>query len=124
MTSPMRSPRGPQLSFARTTWRCWPLSHPVTVEVDGFGPVLFCHGTPRDDEEVVPGRHPTRAVAGGLRRATPEVTTVVCGHTHMPFVRLVARRLVVNAGSIGMPYGRPGGFLGAAAGTDASASTE
>lgn len=53
MTSPMRSPRGPQLSFARTTWRCWPLSHPVTVEVDGFGPVLFCHGTPRDDEEVV-----------------------------------------------------------------------
>ena len=29
------------------------LPHPVTVEVDGFGPVLFCHGTPRDDEEVV-----------------------------------------------------------------------
>ncbi len=27
----------------------------------------------------------------------------------MPFVRLVDRRLVVNAGSIGMPYGRPGG---------------
>jgi len=27
----------------------------------------------------------------------------------MPFVRLVERRLVVNPGSIGMPYGRPGG---------------
>jgi hypothetical protein len=27
----------------------------------------------------------------------------------MPFVRLVDRRLVVNAGSIGMPYGRSGG---------------
>jgi predicted phosphodiesterase len=25
------------------------LPHPVTIEVDGFGPVLFCHGTPRDD---------------------------------------------------------------------------
>ena len=37
------------------------------------------------------------------------VHTVVCGHTHMPFVRLVDRRLVINAGSIGMPYGRPGG---------------
>jgi diadenosine tetraphosphatase ApaH/serine/threonine PP2A family protein phosphatase len=37
------------------------------------------------------------------------VRTVVCGHTHMPFVRLVDRRLVINAGSIGMPYGRPGG---------------
>ena len=27
----------------------------------------------------------------------------------MPFVRLVERRLVINPGSIGMPYGRPGG---------------
>ena len=39
----------------------------------------------------------------------PAVRTVVCGHTHMPFVRLVERRLVINPGSIGMPYGRPGG---------------
>jgi diadenosine tetraphosphatase ApaH/serine/threonine PP2A family protein phosphatase len=38
-----------------------------------------------------------------------DVRTVVCGHTHMPFVRLVDRRLVVNPGSVGMPYGRPGG---------------
>ncbi|MGI8418113.1 MAG: metallophosphoesterase family protein [Nakamurella sp.] len=30
----------------------------------------------------------------------------VCGHTHMPFIRLVDRRLVINSGSIGMPYGR------------------
>jgi hypothetical protein len=27
----------------------------------------------------------------------------------MPFVRLVDRRLVINSGSIGMPYGRAGG---------------
>ena len=27
----------------------------------------------------------------------------------MPFTRLVDRRLVVNPGSVGMPYGRPGG---------------
>lgn len=27
----------------------------------------------------------------------------------MPFTRLVDRRLVFNPGSIGMPYGRPGG---------------
>ena len=37
------------------------------------------------------------------------VQTVVCGHTHMPFVRLVDRRLVLNPGSVGMPYGRSGG---------------
>ncbi len=34
---------------------------------------------------------------------------MVCGHTHMPFARLVDRRLVVNPGSVGMPYGRVGG---------------
>jgi hypothetical protein len=25
----------------------------VTLDVDGLGPTLFCHATPRDDEEVV-----------------------------------------------------------------------
>jgi predicted phosphodiesterase len=85
------------------------LPHPVTVEVDGFGPVLFCHGTPRDDEEVV--LVDTRLERWGeiLAGLPDEVRTVVCGHTHMPFVRLVDRRLVVNPGSIGMPYGRTGG---------------
>ena len=85
------------------------LPHPVTVEVDGFGPVLFCHGTPRDDEEVVLVDTRLERWQEVFAELPPEVTTVVCGHTHMPFVRLVDRRLVVNAGSIGMPYGRPGG---------------
>jgi len=85
------------------------LPHPVTVEVDGFGPVLFCHGTPRDDEEVVLVDTRLERWQEVFAEVPPEVTTVVCGHTHMPFVRLVDRRLVVNSGSIGMPYGRPGG---------------
>ena len=36
------------------------------------------------------------------------VRTVVCGHTHMPFLRLVDGRLIVNPGSVGLPYGRAG----------------
>src|SRR5690349_8309832 len=28
------------------------LAHPVTLSIEGFGPVVFCHGTPRDAEEV------------------------------------------------------------------------
>ncbi|HEY0375197.1 MAG TPA: metallophosphoesterase family protein [Amnibacterium sp.] len=80
----------------------------VTLEVDGFGPVRFCHATPRDDEEVVLvdsriGRW--TAVLDGL---PAEVRTVVCGHTHMPYLRLVDGRLVVNPGSVGLPYGRAG----------------
>ena len=39
---------------------------------------------------------------------------MVCGHTHMPFTRLVDRRLVVNPGSVGMPYGGRGRLVGAA----------
>jgi hypothetical protein len=38
----------------------------------------------------------------------PAVATVVCGHTHMPYARIAHGRLVVNPGSVGMPYGRPG----------------
>lgn len=96
-----------QLSADLVAWLAR-LPHPVTLEVAGFGPVLFCHGTPRDDAEVVLAD--TRLekwaeVLGGL----PEgVRTVVCGHTHMPFARLAHGRLIVNPGSVGMPYGRPG----------------
>jgi predicted phosphodiesterase len=78
----------------------------VTLDIDGLGPTLFCHATPRDDEEVA-------LVDSSLQRwaevlaGRPE-RTVVLGHTHMPFVRLADRRLVVNPGSVGMPYGRGG----------------
>lgn len=85
------------------------LPHPVTLPVDGFGPVVFCHGTPRDDSEVVLVDSPLDRWATVLQDLPSAVRTVVCGHTHMPFARLVDRRLVVNPGSVGMPYGRPGG---------------
>jgi predicted phosphodiesterase len=82
----------------------WPMT--LRLEVGGVGAVLFCHATPRSDTEV-------------FTRLTPEdrlvpvfwglgVPVVVCGHTHMPFDRAVGPTRVVNAGSVGMPYGRPG----------------
>lgn len=81
------------------------LPHPVTLEVDGFGPVLFCHGTPRDDDEIVLVDTRLERWADVFADVPDDVRTIVCGHTHMPFVRLVDRRLVVNAGSVGMSYG-------------------
>lgn len=84
------------------------LPHPVTLTVDGFGPVLFCHGSPRDDDEVVLVDTRLDRWAEALADVGPSVTTIVCGHTHMPFQRLVDRRLIVNPGSVGMPYGRGG----------------
>ncbi|MEU5579036.1 metallophosphoesterase family protein [Streptomyces huasconensis] len=84
------------------------LPRSLSLPVRGLGKVLFCHATPRDDEEVVlvdSRLERWREVLGGL---DADVRTVVCGHTHMPFVRLVDGRLVINPGSVGMPYGRAG----------------
>jgi diadenosine tetraphosphatase ApaH/serine/threonine PP2A family protein phosphatase len=35
---------------------------------------------------------------------------VVCGHTHMQFDRGLDGRRIVNAGSVGMPFGEPGAY--------------
>lgn len=78
----------------------------VTLNVDGLGPVAFCHATARDDGEYIlvdsPIAHYKGAFAG---IAEP---TVVVGHTHMPFDRLAAGRRVINAGSVGLQYGHQG----------------
>lgn len=78
---------------------------PTTVTI---GDALFCHATPRDDEEMVLVDSPISRWATVFAGLPDEIRTVVCGHTHMPFARQVDRRLVVNAGSVGMPYGAPG----------------
>ena len=74
----------------------------VTLEIDGLGPTLFCHGSPRSDEEKL-----TRAT--GEERLGPilegvEERVIVCGHTHQQFDRAVLGRRILNAGSVGMPY--------------------
>jgi predicted phosphodiesterase len=74
----------------------------VTLDVDGLGPTLFCHATPRSDDELVTSLTPDHV----LRRALAGVreTFVVCGHTHSQYRRRFGGLDLVNAGSIGMPY--------------------
>jgi predicted phosphodiesterase len=96
-----------QLSADHIDWLAG-LPHPVTLTVDGFGEVVFCHATPRDDEEVVVVDSRLDRWAEVLDGLPPEVMTVVCGHTHMPFTRLAHTRQIINPGSVGMPYGRQG----------------
>lgn len=83
-----------------------PLS--ATLDLSGLGMTLFCHATPRNDEEVVVVDSRLDRWAEVFADVDPGVSTVVCGHTHMPFARLAHRRLVVNPGSVGMPYGGAG----------------
>ncbi|MFE1949313.1 metallophosphoesterase family protein [Streptomyces sp. NPDC059524] len=84
------------------------LPRSLTLSVNGLGKTLFCHATPRDDEEVVLVDSRLDRWAEVLDGLEPDISTVVCGHTHMPYVRLAHGRLIVNPGSIGMPYGRTG----------------
>lgn len=57
------------------------LPHPITVNIEGFGPVVFCHGTPRDDEEVVLVDTCLQRWAEVLADLPEGLRTVVCGHT-------------------------------------------
>lgn len=85
----------------------WPLT--AETDVAGLGRVLFCHGSPRNEEEILTRVSPEDRFATAL--AGVDAAVVVCGHTHVQFDRQVAGRRVVNAGSVGMPYeGRRGAF--------------
>jgi predicted phosphodiesterase len=82
----------------------------LIVDIEGLGQVLFCHGSPRSDEEIVTAATTEIRLREILARVDQDV--VVCGHTHAQFDRRVGGKRVVNAGSVGMPYqGKPvGGF--------------
>jgi putative phosphoesterase len=76
------------------------------VRLDG---ALYCHGSPRSDEEIITALTPRERLEPML--AGVDEALVVCGHTHHQFELRVGEQRVVNAGSVGMPYeGRAGAF--------------
>ena len=80
----------------------------MRVEIGGVGEVLFCHATPRSDTEIFTRLTPEDRllpIFAGLN-----APMVVCGHTHMQFDRTIGMVRVVNAGSVGMPFGEPGAW--------------
>jgi predicted phosphodiesterase len=84
----------------------WPLTR--QVDVPGIGTVLFCHATPRNEDDVflkTTAEEKIRPLFDGL-----DAALVVCGHTHMQFDRTVGATRVVNAGSVGQPFGEPGAY--------------
>jgi predicted phosphodiesterase len=78
----------------------------LRIEIGGLRVVLFCHATPRDDNEIFTRLTPEERllpIFEGL-----DVAVVICGHTHMQVDRMVGSIRIVNAGSVGMPFGEPG----------------
>jgi predicted phosphodiesterase len=84
----------------------WPKT--LQLEVDALGQVLFCHSTPRSETEVFTRLTPEDRLLPIFEGLNARV--VVCGHTHMQFDRMIGKTRVVNAGSVGMPFGEPGAY--------------
>jgi len=78
------------------------LAHTAAMEVGGLGEVLFCHGSPRSDEEIITRVTSPERLSEIMSGVGQRV--VVCGHTHVQFDRMIGGVRLVNAGSVGMPY--------------------
>lgn len=82
----------------------WHLTY--TAEMDDGHTVLFCHATPQNDIDIFTKQTPDDALSPFF--AGIEAQTVICGHTHMQFDRFYDGMQIVNAGSVGMPFGKTG----------------
>ena len=72
---------------------------PLIVKLDG---VLYCHATPRADDEMVTRASTPARFAKVL--AGVDARVVIAGHTHQQDDRKVGTVRFVNAGSVGLPY--------------------
>jgi predicted phosphodiesterase len=84
----------------------WPAT--ISRQIAGLGEVLFCHATPRSSTEIFIRTTPEEKVLPAFEGMGE--TIVICGHTHMQFDRAIGSKRVINAGSVGMPFGAPGAY--------------
>jgi predicted phosphodiesterase len=84
----------------------WPIT--LRMNIRGIGKILFCHATPQNPNDVFTRLTPEDKLVSIF--AETDADLVVCGHTHMQFDRTIGRLRVVNAGSVGMPFGDPGAY--------------
>ncbi len=89
------------------------------IALDGVAPIRVVHGSPRDlSEGLFPDHDPVamalfeRAGFFLLRQKTVKLDetlaqidepVLVCGHTHIPWIKEQGGRLVLNPGSVGAP---------------------
>jgi predicted phosphodiesterase len=64
----------------------WPKT--VTLEIAGLGSVLFCHATPRNENDIFTRQTSDDRLVPMFEKLN---AVVVCGHTHMQFDRTIGR---------------------------------
>jgi predicted phosphodiesterase len=82
----------------------WPMT--LRLSIPGLGNALFCHGTPHSETDAFTRLTPEDVLLPVFDGLGADI--VVCGHTHMQFDRMIGATRVINAGSVGMPFGRTG----------------
>jgi putative phosphoesterase len=74
----------------------------LRIEVDGGRHLMFFHGSPRSYNEPILAATPTERLTHMLEGLDGPIVCV--GHTHVQMVRRLPSTLIVNPGSVGMPF--------------------
>jgi putative phosphoesterase len=108
---PLPGPAGPRLQEQGEWWaaqlgedeRSFLKALPPSVELELDGQRVLCvHGSPRSTTEDIHATTPDDQLARMLDGAPPPV--LATGHTHVQLLRLYGRTLIVNPGSVGLPF--------------------
>ncbi len=74
----------------------------VTQPLGGEDTLLCFHGSPRSNTESIEATTSDAALTRMLRGYS--ATVLAGGHTHAPFVRRYGESILLNSGSVGLPY--------------------
>ena len=77
---------------------------PFAREIEDPAPMLLIHGSPRSTNEGLGPWTSDRRLQRHVEAIGP--STLVCAHTHRPMERELPTGLVVNVGSVGLPFNR------------------
>lgn len=72
----------------------------IEMEVEGKK-LLFVHGSPRRINEYLFLDRPLKSLRNIFKDL--DVDAVICGHTHIPYVRYFDGKMLINDGSVGKP---------------------
>jgi predicted phosphodiesterase len=90
-----------QLAEAQlATLRQWPLDR--VLAFDGLPPIRLFHGIPGNTFVGILPEDPDQQIKARLADIPESI--IICGHTHRPLNRTVARWRIYNGGSVGIPY--------------------
>jgi putative phosphoesterase len=74
----------------------------IEIAIDADNTLLCFHGTPRHNREIMRATTPDEEVAPMM--ADYSATILAGGHTHQPMIRRYEDKLILNPGSVGLPY--------------------